>query len=138
MNKNKWIWMAHAGHFILGQKCRFKLNTYVGGYIVSTVGELESEEAVKRIHASVSDKEWFAENQLKIGDDFNNAYFKKFGFEDIGCDRKYETMVFKARKSKYKCCPYEIIVSKEVDMQGYNSPEDAMKGHHKLCKKWSK
>ena len=39
MSADKWIWMGHAGHFILGHKCRFHLSTYVNGYIVSTVGE---------------------------------------------------------------------------------------------------
>lgn len=36
----KIIYMPHAGHFILGHRCAFKLNTYVNGYIISTVGEL--------------------------------------------------------------------------------------------------
>ena len=138
MKKEKWVWMPHAGHFILGHKCQFKLNTYVGGYIVSTVGELELDRASKEIHAEIYDKKWFDKNKHLKGDDFNYAYFKRFGFEEIGMNRTYETMVFKAKKSKHKCCPFEIIVSKEVDFRGYNKPEDAFKGHMELCKKWSK
>jgi len=138
MEKNRWVWMPHAGHFILGSKCQFKLNTYVGGYIISTVGELWNERGVREIHAEVHDLEWLKENKHLKGDYFDVAYFKRFGFEEIGCDRKYETMVFKARKSKNKCCPYEIIVSEEVDFNSYDNPGEAYKGHLRSCMKWSK
>jgi hypothetical protein len=137
MNKAEWVWMPHAGHFILGDRCKFKLNTYVGGYIISTVGELWNDRKTREVHAEVYDSKWLSENMLLKGDYFDSAYMKRFGFEDIGCDRKYETMVFKARKSDNKCCPYEIIVSEEVDFAGYNKPEDAHKGHLELCLKWS-
>jgi len=139
MKKNKWVWMPHAGHFICGDKCQFHLNTYVGGYIVSTVGELWFDRGSREIHAEVYDPTWLAENKYRKGDDFDSAYMKKFGFEEIGCDRKYETMVFKAKKAKdeNKCCPWRIIVEKEVDFDGYNSANDAYKGHLKMCKKWS-
>ncbi len=40
MNRRDWVWMGHAAHFICGDRCSFHLATYVGGYIVSTVGEL--------------------------------------------------------------------------------------------------
>jgi len=106
MKKEKWVWMPHAGHFVCGHRCQFKLNTYVGKYIVSTVGEM--------------------------------VYDQNKGFEEIGCDRLYETMVFKAVESGNKCCPYEIKVSDEVDFEGYNTPEEAYKGHLYLCDKWSK
>lgn len=138
MKKDKWIWMPHAGHFICASKCEFHLNTYVGKYIVSTVGEYWPERDVREIHAQVHNKEWLIENKHLLGDDFDHAYMKKFGYEKIGCDRKFETMVFEARKSEHKCCPYRIIVEKEVDMEGYNSANDAYKGHIKLCKKWAK
>lgn len=137
-SKEKWVWMPHAGHFICARSCQFILNTYVGKYIVSTVGELWNDQIVRRIHASVHDKQWYEKNINLKGDYFDSAYMKKFGFENIGCERKYETMVFKARKSEHKCCPYKIIVSEEVDTEGYNKPEDACRGHLKLCNKWSK
>ena len=75
MKKENWIWMPHAGHFICGNRCRFKLNTYVGKYIVSTVGEMPHDEISKKYNS-------------------NNT-----PFQEIGCNRMYETMVFKARKS---------------------------------------
>lgn len=138
MNKEKWVWMPHAGHFILGNRCQFVLNTYVGKYIVSTVGELWSDQQVRRIHASVWDEKWYLENQSKKGDTFDTVYMKQFGYEDIGGDRKYETMVFKAKKSALKCCPYVMISGEELDLKGYNDAEKAYKEHLKMCEKWSK
>ena len=29
IKKDKWIWMPHAGHLIVGNDCRFHLNTKV-------------------------------------------------------------------------------------------------------------
>lgn len=133
---DKWIWMPHAGHFILGSCCRFHLSTYVNGYIVSTVGELWNERGVREIHAGVFDRIWLTANRHLRGDYFDHAYFKRFGYEEIGCDRKYETMVFKAKKSKQKCCPYQMTTG-EKDFQGYNSPEGAYLGHLKMCRKYN-
>lgn len=139
MKKTDWIWMPHPGHFICGYMCQFKLNTYVGKYIVSTVGEIRyPQRTVQEIHAKIYDAAWLETNKHLQGDYFDLAYMKKFGFQDIGVDRKYETMVFEARKSIRKCCPWEINVKKEKDMEGYNKPEDAVVGHMKLCNKWSK
>jgi len=136
MKRNKWIWMGHAGHFILANHCRFHLNTYVNGHIVSTIGELWNERRVREIHAEVYNPEWSANNKHLPGDEFDNAYMEKFGFEEIGSNRKYETMVFKAKKSKNKCCPYCIIVNKQVDGNSYKTADDAQEGHLILCKKW--
>ena len=106
MKKENWVWMPHVGHFIMGHECRFRLNTYVGGYVVSTVGEL--------------------------------PHHHKEGFENVNFDSKYETMVFKAEKRDDECCPYEAIVSDNVDIDTYNEAGAATKGHMKLCKKWSR
>lgn len=130
--------MPHPGHFICAHNCRFHLNTYVGKYIVSTVGELWPERGSREIHAEVHDPQWLAENVHLKGDYFDVAYMKKFGYEKVGCDRKYETMVFRAIKSNNKCCPYCIDVSDEFDFRGYNKDEDAVRGHMMLCKKWSR
>jgi hypothetical protein len=114
------------------------LNTYIGMYIVSTVGELFPHNEVRKIHAEIYDPVWLRENINLNGNDFDNAYMKKFGFMKIGRDRLYETMVFKAQKSTSKCCPYKADVSEEIDMEGYNDSGDAYQGHLKLCEKWSK
>lgn len=107
MKKDKWIFMPHPAHFILSDRCRFVLATYVGGYIISTVGEL-----------------------LVRPED------KEYG--NVGFNRKYETMVFKSEKSEEKCCPFTIKVEDNVQTEGYNTAEEARKGHMKLCNKWSK
>jgi hypothetical protein len=110
MEKSKWVWMPHAGHYVCGSRCEFKLNTYVGGYIVSTVGEMR---------------------ELGSGE---------FGeFIEIGPGRKYETMVFIAEKHEDVCCPYRPATSGiERDFKGYNDSESAAIGHMKMCKKWAK
>jgi hypothetical protein len=100
--QHDWIWMPHAGHFICGHLCEFKLNTYVNGYIISTVGELRIDGQIVT----------------------------------VGCDRKYETMVFKAKKSKHKCCLYVQCNGQECDFKGYNTPEDAYLGHMEFCRKY--
>lgn len=138
MKKENWVWMPHAGHFICGNKCQFHLSTYVGKYIVSTIGELWFDRKSREIHAEVYDPIWLAENKDRKGDDFDNAYMRKFGFEEIGCNKKFETMVFKAKRSNNKCCPWEMVSGVEIDFDGYNSANDAYKGHLKMCKKWSK
>ena len=133
-----WIWMAHPAHFICARDCRFHLATVVNGYIVSTVGELWPSRGSREIHAKVHDPAWLASNQHLLGDYFDAAYFKKFGYETIGCDRTYETMVFKAVKdAQHRCCPYRMTGS-ELDFLGYNDPGDAYAGHLKLCRKWAK
>ena len=105
-NHHTWIWQPHAGHYILGHKCRFRLNTYVNGYIISTVGELPLEDGA--------------------------------GYRDVGLGRKYETMVFEAKSTddNVKCCEYEQINGECLDMEGYNTPEDAKDGHILLCNRY--
>lgn len=58
-------------------------------------------------------------------------------FEEIGADRKYETYVFNSKKSEQKCCPWMPKSWEEIESEGYNSGEEAYKGHLKLCKKYS-
>lgn len=131
--------MPHSGHFIGGNHCRFHLNTKVGKYIVSTVGELWwDDRGVREIHASIHDPEWHKENNHLMGDAYSAAYFKQFGFEELGFGRTYETMVFGAVKADDACCPWKINVGDEKDSDGYTAAEEAYKGHLKLCAKWAK
>lgn len=139
MKKQDWTWMPHNGHLIVGHQCRFVLNTHVGGYIVSTVGEWWADKEIRMIHASVYDSKWHEENKHLKGDSFDRAYMKRFGYEEIGSGRLYETMVFKAVESGDKCCPFTaLFMEGEVDFNGYNDPGEAFEGHIKLCNKWSK
>lgn len=131
--------MPHAGHFICGRDCQFRLNTCVGKFIVSTVGEYWPDRQVREIHAQVFNMKWLIENKYRLGDDFNYAYMKQFGFDDIGAGRKYETMVFVAVKDKEnQCCPWKIDASQSVDFLAANQADEATKNHWDLCKKWSK
>ena len=38
-----WVWMPHAAHFCAASRCQYHLATWVGAYVVSTVGELPGE-----------------------------------------------------------------------------------------------
>lgn len=145
MSKENWIWMPHAGHYICSAYCRFKLNTYVNGYIISTVGEHFPDSAIRRIYLETriffndDEKEKKAKELLKkVGDEFDHEYLKHFGFEEIGFGRLYETMVFGSKESGLICCPYKIDVSREIELDGYNTPEDAYIGHYAMCEKYDK
>lgn len=48
------------------------------------------------------------------------------------------SVVFPAKKSKDKRCPYMIKNANNVDFDSYNSADDATIGHYKMCDKWSK
>lgn len=138
MTKDKWIWMPHAGHLMIGSDCKFHLNTCVGGYIVSTVGEWWPDAAVRRIHAEVHDSVWYAENSSARGDNFDHLYMKRFGYMEIGIFRTYETMVFRAMKDKVNlCCPWKMISGENLDMRGYKDAGEAYKGHLKMCRIWA-
>lgn len=110
--------------------------TKVGRYMISTVGEYWPERAVREIHASIHDPKWHAENNYRKGDDYDYAYKKRFGFEEIGYLRKYETMVFKAKKMPVegcKACTHCIEVTTNYAFEGYNDAKSAREGHMKYC-----
>lgn len=129
--QDTWVWMPHPAHFICGFDCRFHLATKVGEVIVSTVGEYWPDEGTREILAKSRGI------KLKgVGDERRASYMEQIGFEKIGCDRKYETMVFRATKGD-TCCPWRCDVSGgELDMRGYNDPAAAYEGHLRLCREW--
>jgi hypothetical protein len=136
----KWEWFGNAGHFICGHMCRFHLCTKVGKYLVSTVGQMWPSRSSRECHAEVYDPAWLAKNGAKKGDDFDNAYMQRFGYETVGCDRTFETMIFKAgeRCSLIECnCGMPTISGSELDFAGYMTAGEATKGHMAMCKKWS-
>ncbi len=158
MSKKDWIWMPHAGHLCVGNWCRFHLNTYVNGYIVSTVGEYFPDQKVRRINLEVKLENPFMMEKFRIlteeeskqkkeliekiltlqGDYFDDAYLNYFGYEEIGLSRLYETMVCKAKKSENACCPYTMEDDVDFKMEGYNSAKDAYEGHYKICEKYDR
>lgn len=129
-----WIWMPHPAHFICARDCRFFLATRVGPYVVSTVGEMIPDAPVREIYAQSRGIDLVGRGDERLAD-----YMRKIGYEEIGCGRKYETLVFRAKAAdeKNSCCPWRIDVSSELDGRGYNEPHDAYQGHLELCRKWS-
>jgi hypothetical protein len=132
VEKKDWVWMPHPGHLIVARDCRFHLNTYVGGYIVSTVGEYIPDAPVREILAECRGIKLEGLGDARLAD-----YMEKIGYQEIGLDRLYETMVFKADSKKEGCCPYRVSEYSEEDIEGYNDAKAAFKGHMKLCEKWS-
>lgn len=107
--------------------------------MVSTVGELWQDRAVREIHAQVRDPEWLVMNVHLKGDDFDHAYMQKFGYQEIGYDRKYETMVFEITGEECQCgCGLPKIVPSELDSSSYNDAKAATEGHEKICRKWER
>lgn len=140
MKRARWQWFGHAGHFICGRWCRFHLATKVEKYFVSTVGEYWPERPSREIHARFMDPKWLGENQHLKGDEFDHAFLARFDYLEVGLDRKFETMVFKAGKPckiKECWCGMPAIDGRNVDFLAANDPGTATKNHRKLCKKWA-
>lgn len=126
--------MPHPAHFICSDSCRFVLATKIGKYIVSTVGEYVPDEPIRQIHCDVRGIKLEGRGDARLA-----GYMKKVGFQELGFDRTYETMVFKSRRDKEDlCCGYRIVVSEQVDFRGYKDAVEARKGHYYFCNKWAK
>jgi hypothetical protein len=131
-DKAQWIWMPHAGHLIVGHDCRFHLNTCVGDFIVSTVGEWQPDSRVYEILAQ--SRGIVLEGR---GDALEADYMRKLGYQEIGSGRLYETMVFRAKATKEGCCPWSIADGTDLDFDGYNDAGAARLGHLAMCEKWA-
>jgi hypothetical protein len=116
MAKVKWKWFGHAAHLCVGPWCRFHLATQVGKYIVSTVGDYYPDESTRKV--------------------LGNPPI------EIGYQRKYETMVFRAgpKCSEPDCkCGMPIPSDwSELEMAPYNTAGEATQGHYKMCEKWER
>ncbi len=99
------LYMPHAGHFICGRDCGFRLNTYANGYIISTVGE------------------------LKYRGDRDDAPFRTLG---CGAKGLYETKVFEAVPSHEACCPWEQTSGEEIACRRYATAAEATAGHEAM------
>ncbi len=134
MTRDQWVWMPHPAHFICANDCKFHLATWVGGFIVSTVGEYVPDAPVREVLAQSRDVALEGRGDERLAD-----YMEKVGFEDIGYKRKYETMVFLADHSEDgSCgCPYRPTDLSELEMQGYNAASEAVAGHMALCERYA-
>lgn len=121
---SEWKWFGSPAHFICGRWCRFHLCTLVGPWLVSTVGEY-----IHPRHAQGSEQ---AESEYLVEHPFG---------EEIGCNRLFETMVFRAgapcTEEGCQCGLPELADAGELDSRGYNTRGDATKGHHAMCLKWA-
>jgi hypothetical protein len=134
-DRGEWVWMPHAAHFICARDCRFHLATWVGNYIVSTVGEYEPDSATREILAR--SRGVILEGR---GDARRADYASKIGWEEIGSGRKYETFVFPAKprpSTQEQCCLYMAASWTEIDSAGANEAGDAYRNHMALCEKWA-
>lgn len=143
IDKSQWIWMPHPGHFIAANDCNFRMNTYVNGFIISTVGELKMQllfrveeiqdlESIKKSSADLLGRNRRQPKELYEGLKIPDLLDE---YDDIGCFALYETMVFTAKKNEstqYFCCPYEMG-DDDLYTRHYNDPGDAYKGHLKMC-----
>jgi hypothetical protein len=57
--------------------------------------------------------------------------------EEVGCGRKYETMVFLVTGECSCGCGLPAMQGNELEMAGYNTAKDAAAGHHQMCEKWA-
>lgn len=127
--RQNWKWFGHAGHLIVGSHCRFHLCTLVGDILVSTVGEYWPEEGSREIIART--RGVVLED---IGDARAADYMRKIGFEQIGFERKYETMAFHTTGRDCECgCGMPSIIPQEIEFEAYNDPVTATKGHLMIC-----
>ena len=133
--KGQWKWFGNAGHFICAHNCQFHMTTQVGGYLVSTVGQYMPDSAVREILARSRGIELEGR-----GDERDADWTRKAGYEEIGCDRLFETMVFETGDicQDPGCgCGLPSIVPSELDFEGYNTAGRATDGHYAMCERWA-
>jgi hypothetical protein len=131
-----WKWYGKAAHFICGDRCQFHMATEIGDYLISTVGEYLPDESVREIHCKVHGIALEGRGDARLQD-----YMTKCGFEPIGYQRLYETMVFKISRhcNANGCnCGMPRFDGSELDFDGYNDSKSATDGHMAMCAKWSK
>lgn len=108
---------------------------------MSTVGQYWPDRTSREIHARVHDPKWLEKYGILRGDNFDAKYMERFGFETVGCDRTFETMVFKITgavcTSKDCNCGMPTVDWSELEADGYNSTGDATRGHMKMCNRWA-
>ena len=119
--EKEWEWFGLSGHFICGQWCRFHMATKVGEYWISTVGLMVSPS--NSGGSEQTERKYLKNNPL--GD-------------DIGCNRKFETMVFKVSGVCSCGCGQPTFNPTQIDFEGYNETEEAREGHMKMCYKYAK
>ncbi|SRR5579883_1678080 len=119
----EWKWFGNAGHFICSRWYRFHLCTQVGDYLISTVGEYVHPRHGRG--SEVEESKWLSKHPLG---------------EQVGCDRLFETMVFKAGKpctAKSCGCGMPAVIGHELNCLGANDRKTATANHYELCHKYA-
>lgn len=133
--ERNWRWFGSAAHLIVSRDCRFHMATLVGKYLVSTVGEWLPDSSTWHIYAESK-----GITLAGRGDERTADFLRRVGYVEIGCDRKYETMVFKAGPpcvAKGCKCGLPSIDGSALDFSGYNDAGAATQGHYRLCRKFA-
>jgi hypothetical protein len=130
--ESEWRWFGNAGHFICGHYCRFHLCTLIGNFLVSTVGQYLPDSAVRNILAGTRGIALEGKGDAREAD-----YMRKVGYEEIGYQRTFETMVFrvtgKACAAADCGCDMPQIIPAELAFSGYNTAGEATAGHMRHC-----
>lgn len=105
--ESEWKWFGFAAHFCLARRCEFHLTTQVGNKLISSVGGLQP-----------------------IEEDNENRW------EEIGCGRKFETLVFNIidTESENKIPPIDYS---EVESVCANTSKECHENHMRLCHKYA-
>ena len=133
--QEQWQWFGNVGHFICGFDCRFHLCTKVGAYLVSTVGQYFPDESVRE---SVAESRGI--RLVGRGDDRKADYMRRIGFEEIGLNRTFETMVFLAGEpcAEVACgCGLPKISGESLAFAAYSDAGAATAGHMEICRRWA-
>ncbi|GIV03687.1 MAG: hypothetical protein KatS3mg015_2517 [Fimbriimonadales bacterium] len=105
--ESEWVWCGYPGHFSASDSCRLHLNTRVGDYRISTVGDYRPPHALEEEEP-----------------------------QEIGLWRKYETCVFRV-SGHGEHGEGVVEDWREIELRGYNDAVAAEEGHMELCRKYA-
>ena len=63
----KWEWFGYPGHCIVDTRCRFRLCTKVGDYLISTIGDLPDRDTGERDTFGIEPDSFFKTAVFKCG-----------------------------------------------------------------------
>lgn len=133
----EWEWFGSAAHLIVAAECRFHLATFIGPWLVSTVGEWLPDSSSWHIYADTRGVTLEGRGDARRAD-----FLNKVGFIEIGMGRLYETMVFPVGTDRCEipgcnCGMPDVVDWGELDSDAYNVRGDAQRGHYAMCERWA-
>lgn len=114
--ESAWEWFGHAGHFIGGHDCLWHLCTRVGNYLISSVGDYRpATREADRVDRPAC---------------------------PIGCNRLYETYVFRLGNEPHQRCECGCGLASPVDLSEIDSmpagtARDATTNHFVMCRRYA-